>query len=156
MNSLETHASGVSWTLASAAVPRPPATSPHPCARSSLREFLVYALASFLLSWSSQLQQLEFQDLIMFLQVGEGCGRAPVPPHLACSSMVNVPHAGTGHPVQPRNVHASQSAPIPLSALFPPEQRPPTAAWTEQDMEVVLSRAFMWRSSFKGATSHFS
>uniref|UniRef100_A0A1D2A7A5 Rab-GAP TBC domain-containing protein n=1 Tax=Auxenochlorella protothecoides TaxID=3075 RepID=A0A1D2A7A5_AUXPR len=69
---------------------------------SSLREFLVYALASFLLSWSSQLQQLEFQDLIMFLQ------------------------------------------------------RPPTAAWTEQDVEVVLSRAFMWRSSFKGATSHFS
>lgn len=53
-------------------------------------------------SWSSQLQQLEFQELIMFLQ------------------------------------------------------KPPTADWCEKDIELVLSRAYMWRASFKGASSHFS
>ena len=53
-------------------------------------------------SWSAQLKQLEFQDLIMFLQ------------------------------------------------------KPPTSAWGEKDIELVLSRAYMWRASFKGAASHFS
>ena len=67
-----------------------------------LKEFLVYVLSSFLLSWAPQLKTMEFQDLIMFLQ------------------------------------------------------RVPTADWTESDMELVLSRAFMWRASFKGATSHFA
>lgn len=37
--------------------------------RSGLREFLVYVLASFLLTWANQLQHLDFQELIMFLQV---------------------------------------------------------------------------------------
>ena len=27
---------------------------------------------------------------------------------------------------------------------------------TESDVELVLSRAFMWRASFQGATSHFA
>ncbi|EFN53456.1 hypothetical protein CHLNCDRAFT_25749, partial [Chlorella variabilis] len=71
------------------------------CEGSQLRDFLAYTLAAFLLSWSSQLQQLEFQELIMFLQ------------------------------------------------------KPPTAAWSEKDIEMVLSRAYMWRVSFKGAASHF-
>ncbi|KAL4854198.1 GTPase-activating protein gyp1 [Chlorella vulgaris] len=69
---------------------------------SQLKDFLGYTLAAFLLSWSSQLQQLEFQELIMFLQ------------------------------------------------------KPPTADWCEKDIELVLSRAYMWRASFKGASSHFS
>jgi TBC1 domain family member 2 len=68
----------------------------------ALKEFLVYVLSSFLLSWASQLKTMEFQDLIMFLQ------------------------------------------------------RVPTGEWEESDIELVLSRAFMWRASFKGATSHFA
>jgi hypothetical protein len=68
----------------------------------ALKEFLVYVLSSFLLSWASQLKNMEFQDLIMFLQ------------------------------------------------------RVPTGEWEESDIELVLSRAFMWRASFKGATSHFA
>lgn len=39
---------------------------------SQVKDFLVYVLASFLLSWSEQLRTLEFQELIMFLQV-HGC-----------------------------------------------------------------------------------
>lgn len=67
-----------------------------------LKGFLVYVLSSFLLSWAPQLQCMEFQELIMFLQ------------------------------------------------------RMPTKGWTESDVEMVLSRAYMWRVSFKGAASHFS
>lgn len=69
---------------------------------AALKEFLVYVLSSFLLSWAPQLRTMEFQDLIMFLQ------------------------------------------------------RVPTTDWSESDVELVLSRAFMWRASFKGATSHFA
>lgn len=68
----------------------------------ALKDFLVYVLSSFLLSWAPRLRTLEFQDLIMFLQ------------------------------------------------------RMPTQGWGEADVEVVLSRAFMWRASFGGAASHFS
>ena len=105
--------------------------SPPPC-RSQFKDFLAYTLAAFLLrcgfcklvcdvrgwapsagshpqlcppavcSWSEQLKQLEFQELIMFLQ------------------------------------------------------KPATAAWGEKDIELVLSRAYMWRASFKGAASHFA
>jgi hypothetical protein len=53
-------------------------------------------------SWGAQLRQLEFQELIQFLQ------------------------------------------------------KPPTSGWGEKDIELVLSRAYMWRASFKGAASHFS
>lgn len=35
-------------------------------------------------------------------------------------------------------------------------QHCPTMHWTERDIELVLSRAFMWRTSFKDASSHFS
>lgn len=35
-------------------------------------------------------------------------------------------------------------------------QHCPTSQWTERDIELVLSRAFMWRTSFKDASSHFS
>lgn len=35
-------------------------------------------------------------------------------------------------------------------------QKPPTSGWGEKDIELVLSRAYMWRASFKGAASHFS
>jgi len=69
---------------------------------AALKEFLVYVLSSFLLSWAPQLREMEFQDLIMFLQ------------------------------------------------------RMPTQGWNEGDVELVLSRAYMWRASFKGASSHFS
>ena len=33
-------------------------------------------------------------------------------------------------------------------------QRPPTARWSEADVEPVLSRAFLWRAQFGGAPSH--
>lgn len=35
-------------------------------------------------------------------------------------------------------------------------QKPPTSSWSEKDIELVLSRAHMWRASFKGASSHFA
>jgi TBC1 domain family member 2 len=35
-------------------------------------------------------------------------------------------------------------------------QHCPTKQWTERDIELVLSRAFMWRTSFKDASSHFA
>lgn len=69
---------------------------------ASLKHFLVYVLSSFLLSWAPKLRNMEFQELVMFLQ------------------------------------------------------RVPTAEWTETDIEMVLSRAYMWRASFKDASSHFS
>jgi hypothetical protein len=69
---------------------------------AALKDFLVYVLSSFLLSWAPKLKTLEFQELIMFLQ------------------------------------------------------KVPTADWSESDVEMVLSRAFMWRASFKDASSHFA
>lgn len=68
---------------------------------AGLKDFLVYVLSSFLLSWAPKLKKLEFQELIMFLQ------------------------------------------------------KVPTSNWNESDIELVLSRAFMWRASFKDASSHF-
>ena len=35
-------------------------------------------------------------------------------------------------------------------------QRAPTQAWTERDVETVLSRAYMWRLSFANAASHLA
>lgn len=69
---------------------------------SALKGFLVYVLSSFLLCWAPELKDMDFQEIIMFLQ------------------------------------HC------------------PTSQWTERDIELVLSRAFMWRTSFKDASSHFS
>ncbi|KAL3698931.1 hypothetical protein R1sor_016953 [Riccia sorocarpa] len=65
-------------------------------------EYLVYVCASFLLTWSDQLQQLDFQEMVLFIQ------------HL------------------------------------------PTRNWTHQELEMVLSRAFMWRVMFQQAPSHLS
>lgn len=67
----------------------------------ALKEFLIYILSSFLLSWAPDLKKMDFQEVIMFLQ------------HV------------------------------------------PTQNWSESEIELVLSRAFMWRASFKGASSHF-
>ena len=33
-------------------------------------------------------------------------------------------------------------------------QRPPTQEWTEQEIELILSQAFMYRTSFDTAKSH--
>ena len=35
-------------------------------------------------------------------------------------------------------------------------QKLPTSSWSEQDMESVLSRAYMWRASFNNARSHLT
>ncbi|XP_023527117.1 TBC1 domain family member 22B-like [Cucurbita pepo subsp. pepo] len=66
----------------------------------SLPDFLVYIFASFLLTWSEELQKLDFQELVMFLQ------------HV------------------------------------------PTQNWTHQELEMVLSRAFMWHSMFNNSPRH--
>ncbi|KAK7272000.1 hypothetical protein RJT34_28320 [Clitoria ternatea] len=68
----------------------------------ALPDFLVYIFASFLLTWSDNLQKLDFQELVMFLQ------------HL------------------------------------------PTQNWTHQELEMVLSRAFMWHSMFNNSPSHLA
>lgn len=68
----------------------------------ALPDFLVYIFASFLLTWSEELQKLDFQELVMFLQ------------HL------------------------------------------PTHNWTHQELEMVLSRAFMWHSMFNNSPSHLA
>lgn len=34
-----------------------------------MKEFLIYVLAAFLITWSSTLRTMDFQDAIMFLQV---------------------------------------------------------------------------------------
>ena len=69
---------------------------------SKLKDFLVYVLSSFLLSWAPELVKMDLEGLIMFLQ------------------------------------------------------RAPTQAWTERDVETVLSRAYMWRLSFANAASHLA
>nr|GME15610.1 TBC1 domain family member 22B [Ipomoea batatas] len=66
----------------------------------ALPDFLVYIAASFLLSWTEKLQQLEFQDMVMFLQ------------HL------------------------------------------PTHNWSDLELEMVLSRAYMWHAMFSSSPSH--
>nr|AKF43334.1 Ypt/Rab-GAP domain of gyp1p superfamily protein [Melianthus villosus] len=68
----------------------------------ALPDFLVYIYASFLLTWSEDLQKLEFQEMVMFLQ------------HL------------------------------------------PTENWTHQELEIVLSRAYMWHSMFNNSPSHLA
>ncbi|GMN36243.1 hypothetical protein TIFTF001_005866 [Ficus carica] len=68
----------------------------------ALPDFLVYIFTSFLLTWSEELQKLDFQELVMFLQ------------HL------------------------------------------PTQNWTDQELEMVLSRAYMWHSMFNSSPSHLA
>ncbi|KAI3692696.1 hypothetical protein L6452_32518 [Arctium lappa] len=66
----------------------------------ALPDFLVYIFASFLLTWSEELQKLDFQEMVMFLQ------------HL------------------------------------------PTQNWGDQELEMVLSRAFMWHTMFDSCPNH--
>ena len=33
-------------------------------------------------------------------------------------------------------------------------QKPPTSTWSESEVELILSRAYMWRASFNDARSH--
>ncbi|PPD92057.1 hypothetical protein GOBAR_DD11010 [Gossypium barbadense] len=68
----------------------------------ALPDFLVYIFASFLLTWSDELQKLDFQGMVMFLQ------------HL------------------------------------------PTQNWTYQELETVLSRAYIWHSMFNSSPSHLA
>nr|AKF43342.1 Ypt/Rab-GAP domain of gyp1p superfamily protein [Pelargonium exstipulatum] len=68
----------------------------------ALPDFLVYIYASFLLTWSDELQKLDFQEMVMFLQ------------HL------------------------------------------PTQNWSHQELEMVLSRAYMWHSMFNNSPSHLA
>lgn len=62
--------------------------------------FHLYVCAAFLVKWSDQLQKMDFQEVMMFLQ-----------------------------------------------AL-------PTRAWTEKDIELLLSEAFIWQSLFRGSSAH--
>lgn len=62
-------------------------------------EFHVYVCAAFLMRWAKELKNMDFQDLLIFLQ------------------------------------------------------RPPTDKWTEKEIELVLSEAFMFQSLFKNALS---
>ncbi|KAK8515986.1 hypothetical protein V6N13_093243 [Hibiscus sabdariffa] len=68
----------------------------------ALPDFLIYIFASFLLTWSDELQKLDFQEMVMFLQ------------HL------------------------------------------PTQNWTYQELETVLSRAYVWHSMFNKSPSHLA
>nr|AKF43324.1 Ypt/Rab-GAP domain of gyp1p superfamily protein [Erodium chrysanthum] len=68
----------------------------------ALPDFLVYIYASFLLTWSDELQKLDFQEMVMFLQ------------HL------------------------------------------PTQNWSHQELEMVLSRAYMWHSMFNCSPRHLA
>lgn len=68
----------------------------------ALPDFLVYICASLLLTWSDELQKLDFQEMVMFLQ------------HL------------------------------------------PTQNWTHHELEMVLSRAYMWHVMFNNAPRHLA
>lgn len=63
-------------------------------------EFHVYVCAAFLVKWSDELKNMEFQEIMMFLQ------------------------------------------------------SPPTKDWTEKDIELLLSEAFIWQSLYKNASAH--
>ncbi|GAB7347649.1 hypothetical protein MBLNU459_g4517t1 [Dothideomycetes sp. NU459] len=62
--------------------------------------FHLYVCAAFLVKWTDQLQKMDFQEIMMFLQ-----------------------------------------------AL-------PTRDWTEKDIELLLSEAFIWQSLFRGSKAH--
>jgi hypothetical protein len=60
----------------------------------------LYVCAAFLVKWSDKLLDMDFQEIMMFLQ-----------------------------------------------SL-------PTKGWTEKDIELLLSEAFIWQSLFKGSAAH--
>ncbi|KAL8839952.1 MAG: hypothetical protein Q9176_004179 [Flavoplaca citrina] len=63
-------------------------------------DFHLYVCAAFLVKWSEKLVQMDFQEIMMFLQ-----------------------------------------------AL-------PTKSWTEKDIELLLSEAYIWQSLFRGSSAH--
>jgi TBC1 domain family member 2 len=99
-----------------------------------MKEFLIYVLAAFVLSWSSQLKAMDFQ----------------AGPPLLCAGLV--PQFGTV-------LRRCRQPPCGFGALQELVlflQRLPTAEWGEHNIESVLSRAYMWRASFNDARSHLS
>lgn len=62
--------------------------------------FHVYVCAAFLIKFTNELKQKDFQEILLFLQ------------------------------------------------------NPPTSVWTEKDVELMLSEAFIWQSLYKNATAH--
>lgn len=62
--------------------------------------FHVYVCAAFLIKFTGELKQKDFQEILLFLQ------------------------------------------------------NPPTASWTEKDVELMLSEAFIWQSLYKNASAH--
>ncbi|KDD73164.1 hypothetical protein H632_c2468p0, partial [Helicosporidium sp. ATCC 50920] len=50
---------------------------------------------------------------------------------------------------------APQLARMDFQELIMFLQKPPTAAWTERDVESMLARAHLWRATFDGAAGHF-
>ncbi|SCV06183.1 LANO_0H23926g1_1 [Lachancea nothofagi CBS 11611] len=69
--------------------------------QTSLSEFHVFVCAAFLVKFSDQLINMDFQETITFLQ------------------------------------------------------NPPTKSWSESDIELLLSEAYIWQSLYKDATSHW-
>ena len=57
-------------------------------------------------------------------------------------------------------LHEAADCRIPISGFMQEMvlflQRLPTDGWSEKEMELVLSRAYMWRASFDQAPSHLS
>ncbi|RCK56613.1 hypothetical protein Cantr_05836 [Candida viswanathii] len=62
--------------------------------------FHTYVCAAFLIKFSADLKQKDFQEILLFLQ------------------------------------------------------SPPTESWTEKDVELMLSEAFIWQSLYKNASAH--
>lgn len=71
--------------------------------------------------------------------------------------VVLAPAAHLWHPRLPPSMRSwgEQLKRLEFQELIMFLQRPPTNGWGEKDIELVLSRAYMWRASFKGAASHF-
>lgn len=139
MNSLETHATGVSWTLASAAVPRPPAHQP-----PSLRQVQLAGIpglrpgtpsscpgAHNCSSWSSRTSSCS-------CRWGRGVEGHPFLPTKPAAAWSTSPMQAPGTQCSHAMCMHHKARSLPSLPSFP-EQRPPTAAWTEQDVEVVLS-----------------
>lgn len=128
-----------------------------PC-RSQLKDFLGYVLAAFLLRWAAHWCRCPGDALY------------PRKRHLlaALPALARIPCQPAGDLPASTASRTSFSSPLPpcswsaqlrqleFQDLIMFLQKPPTSGWTEKDVELVLSRAFMWRASFKGAASHFA
>ena len=88
-------------------------------------EFHLYVCAAFLVKWSEQLVKMDFQ-------VCRPCAK------LRTASRAN---QGWNH------ANINQEVMMFLQAL-------PTHGWTEKDIELLLSEAFIWQSLFRGSSAH--